>query len=208
MCYPRFSTARPDAHSLSHDLPIFHPAPWTFFSTTIPSSPGSWHSSCAKHRPRFSWGSSKHPVILRWLVPHQCAPQAEPSQTDPATTKEVITQLAAGSDDLDSMHHRIGCHVVQVLDLVKELVNLDRSQQRLTSSLWSRQMNPATQRHYERVEQCRSLAARRFQRLPNSPSLAGYSDDEVKTLGQNFSVNPACVLPDITSYWKGAAKKP
>ena len=100
---------------------------------------------------------------------------------------------------IEASYHRIGCHLVAVLDLIEDLVKLDRLQQELTSQLFK---GGGTQSDIPYTLRDRRVASQsHYPRLPFSSSLPKYSDTEIQVMGQNFSVDPMSIGPDIQERW-------
>ncbi|TEB27683.1 hypothetical protein FA13DRAFT_1712398 [Coprinellus micaceus] len=119
--------------------------------------------------------------------------------------EDVVRRLGATSVGIDASYHRIGCHLVAVLDLVEELVALDRLKQELTSKLLSHQQADAKQRSRTHLPTAlrhgRIATQGNYPRSPTSTSLSIRSDQEIKVMGRQFSVNPASLGPEIARRW-------
>ena len=110
--------------------------------------------------------------------------------------------MAISNLDIEILQHRLGCAIVQILDLVGELAELERQQLELAEEL--EQLGYLDLHHQTYLNEIntrlRATARAAFQRYPDSKSLNRYSDEGLQTLAGRFSSNPASLEPLVDEY--------
>ena len=119
-----------------------------------------------------------------------------------ASLTQVVSDLAISNLDIEVLQHRMGCAIVQILDLVGQLAELERQKYALARELEGYgYLNPEQQSYLDRVNtRLRLTAQAAFQRYPNSESLHRYTDANLQTLAGRFSSNPASLEHLVDEY--------